>query len=141
MPRSFLRRSVMRWLIRILDFWPNSINIGCSLKGNNRRDVIHKVNESLVKRSLFGWMNHCVEKKRWLAGLMKGDLLGRTSGQQPNSQEIAAFSLKVDWEQSHPNTFQAGRIKKDQLPKQPGCPRGGWGSHLSIKTWSSHPGC
>ena len=51
-------------------------------------------------------MNHRIEKKRWLAGLMKGDLPGRTSGQQLDSQEIAAFSLKVDWEHPILTTFQ-----------------------------------
>ena len=51
-------------------------------------------------------MNHRIEKKRWLAGLLKGDLPERTSGQQPDSQEIAAFSLKSIGSNPILTTFQ-----------------------------------
>ena len=68
------------------------------------------------------WMNHRYREEEVACWPHEG----RTSDQQLDSQEIAAFSLKVNWEQSRPNNFsKEGLIKKVQLPKQPGCLRGG----------------
>ena len=68
------------------------------------------------------WMNHWYREEEVALWPHEGRSPWEDSDQQLDSQEIAAFSLKVNWEQSRPKTFsKEGLIKKVQLPKQPGC--------------------